>query len=79
MVKPEDLDELRGLLENLTIAFNQKELASKPLTISGSHPITGLPVTAELKPLSEKERKDLDKAYLNALRRFKAKAAALKE
>jgi len=79
MVKIEELEELRTLLDSLVIAFNQKETASKPLTISGSHPITGQPVTAELKPLTRKEVERLNKAYKQALKNFKDKAAALKE
>jgi len=79
MVKIEELEELRTLLDNLVIAFNQKETASKPLTISGSHPITGEPVTAEISPLPEEEKQELVKAYKEALKRFKEKAAALEE
>jgi len=79
MVKIEELEELRILLDSLVVAFNQKQTASKPLTISVSHPITGLPTTAELKPLTDEEIAQLDKAYKEALKTFKEKAAALKE
>jgi len=79
MVTVEELEELRTLLDSLVVAFNQKETASKPLTLSGPHPITGEPVTAELKPLTGKEVERLNKAYKEALKVFKAKAAALKE
>jgi len=79
MVKIEELEELRVLLDTLTVAFNNKEAASKPLTISGSHPITGELVTAELTALSEEEIEKINEDYTKALRLFKEKAAALEE
>jgi len=63
MVKIEELEELRALLDTLTVAFNNKEAASRPLTISGSHPISGELVTAELKPLSAEEIEKINENY----------------
>jgi len=79
MVKIEELEELRALLNALTVAFNNKEAASKPLTISGSHPITGELVTAKLEPLTPEQIEAIETAYRETLKTFKDKAAALIE